>query len=462
MSVTRYECQACGWIYPAQSESANPEPIAFNELPDTFCCPLCGVAKAQFKPLDVDETPGAATLTSSMQNSSQQCQDVVVVGAGLAGWTVIDALRAKQPDIGITLITQDMADRYHKPMLSVALSQNKTPQDLVRMSGVQAAQKANITLMSQTQVISIDSKNRTLQTDKGELSYGNLVLALGAAPAIPACFADQDIWHINDLEGFSKIQAALAGETGANKHIAVIGAGMIGTEIAEDLTTAGHKVTLLDINDAPLAGLLPPLATDKILQALHKQDITFLGGHLVQSAAPRSEGGYQLTIKNCQSGESQNLQVDHLLISTGLKVADTLPLSAGLDFDVHAGIIVDEANLQSSVPHIYAIGDCMSIDGVPCRYVAPLRAQAASIVEHILGQQQQDYQHQAYEHKPPMIRLKNKSISVSATGTPSADESRGVWQVISDTESDSGHELVLAQVADNGEQIAKVTLKTPH
>ena len=61
-----------------------------------------------------------------------------------------------------------------------------------------------------------------------------------------------------------------------------------------------------------------------------------------------------------------------------------------------------------------------------------------------------------------MIRLKNKSISVSATGTPSADESRGVWQVISDTESDSGHELVLAQVADNGEQIAKVTLKTPH
>ena len=60
-----------------------------------------------------------ASVTSSKDG-------VVIIGAGLAGWHVIDAIRAKDKDIPITLVTADDGDRYHKPMLTMAISQKKT------------------------------------------------------------------------------------------------------------------------------------------------------------------------------------------------------------------------------------------------------------------------------------------------------------------------------------------------
>ncbi|MFP3354042.1 hypothetical protein R0K04_22025, partial [Pseudoalteromonas sp. SIMBA_153] len=72
-------------------------------------------------------------------SSTTAKKGVVIIGAGLAGWHVIDAIRAKDTEIPITLITADSGDRYHKPMLTMAISQNKRASDLVRASGSEAA-----------------------------------------------------------------------------------------------------------------------------------------------------------------------------------------------------------------------------------------------------------------------------------------------------------------------------------
>ena len=276
----------------------------------------------------------------------------------------------------------------------------------------------------------------------------------------------QKVWHINHIEGFNSIEQTLS-NSNETKHIAVIGAGMVGTEIAEDLTKAGHKVSLLDMNKAPLALMLPEIASSKIKQAIIDQGINFIGNSRVDEVHALSEGGYQLTVTDCGKDSKHILEVDHILVSTGLKIEETLPQSAKLDFDRLCGISVQEATLQSSDPDIYAIGDCMSISGAPCRYVAPLRAQASTIADHILAQlekhpKQADeaYEHKAYVHKPPMIRLKNKSISVSATGTPTADQQYAKWQVVAETDTDVGHELVLQQVTDEGVVMATATLKS--
>lgn len=474
MTITQYECQACGWIYLPQSQlktdpqsdsqagseidsQTKSQTVPFEDLSDDFNCPLCGVNKTEFTPVE-------SSQIKNKNNQQARADDVVVIGAGLAGWAVADALRAKDETVGITLITADNGDRYHKPMLSAAFSQNKTAKDLIRATGTEASEKANIRLLSQTKVHAIDSQSQTVKTNKGDVAYGNLVLAMGATPAIPPCFKqlpEQDIWHINDIDSFHNIQQALAQNDAQNstKHIAVIGAGMVGTEIAEDLTKAGHQVTLLDMNDAPLAMMLPSVATDKIKQALGSQGIEFLGRSRVDAVEQNSEGGYTLTVANCDNGEQQEISVDHVLISTGLKVDPTLPTTAGIHTDSALGIAVDEGSLQTQVAHIYAIGDCMSIGGMACRYVAPLRAQAASIADHILGQNNPDYEHQAYQHKPSMIRLKNKSISVSATGMPRADESHGKWRVKDESETDTLRTLELEQVNNAGEIVATVTLK---
>ena len=124
---------------------------------------------------------------------------IVIIGAGLAGWHVIDAIRSKDKDIPITLITSDNADRYHKPMLTMAISQNKSAADLVRATGEDAAIEAGITLLANTNVSDIDADKQQLQlisalrsdpvyTHYAAIRYDKLVLAMGAHPIFPKSF----------------------------------------------------------------------------------------------------------------------------------------------------------------------------------------------------------------------------------------------------------------------------------
>ena len=405
-----------------------------------------------------------ASITSSKNG-------VVIIGAGLAGWHVIDAIRAKDAEIPITLITSDSGDRYHKPMLTMAISQNKRASDLVRATGSDAAKAAGVTLLADTQVTDIDTATQQLQlisanrpdpahTDYATINYGKLVLAMGAHPIFPKSLPEDLVWHVNHIKQFGQLQEKLA--TGS-QHVAIVGAGMVGTEIAEDLLKAGHQVTLIDLNDAPLSQMLPAKATARIAKAIESQGIQFLGGSQV-SAVTRVSGNddssdseklrvdyapLASTEDNADVEQPEPLIVDHVIASTGLTVDGQLPAAAGVTFDRRTGIVVDEATLRTDTAHIYAIGDCMSINGVACRYVAPLRAQAATIADDILG-----HEHSGYDHKPPMIRLKNKAISVMVTGVPNA---AGNWQV--KTESDD--ELIMDLLDDTDAVSATVTIKAP-
>lgn len=401
----------------------------------------------------------------SVENSLvESSKGIVIIGAGLAGWHVIDAIRAKDKDIPITLITADSGDRYHKPMLTMAISQKKSAADLVRATGIDAAEAANIKLLANTQVTDVDASTQQLQlisalrsdpvyTNYATIGYDKLVLAMGAHPIFPKSLPEDLVWHVNHIERFGQLQEKLA--TGS-QHVAIVGAGMVGTEIAEDLLKAGHQVTLIDLNDAPLSQMLPPKATSRIAQAVNSQGINFLGGYQVSAITRISDGKLQVSYEALASATDSStaepiepLMVDHVIASTGLTVDDKLPTAAGVDFDRRTGIVVDAPTLRTSTANIYAIGDCMSINGVACRYVAPLRAQAATIADDILG-----HEHNGYEHKPPMIRLKNKAISVMVTGVPQAV---GNWQVKTESED----ELVMDLLGDNDAVSATVTIKAP-
>ncbi len=387
---------------------------------------------------------------------------IVIIGAGLAGWHVIDAIRSKDQDIPITLITADNGDRYHKPMLTMAISQNKSATDLVRATGAEGATTAGITLLADTSVSDIDADKQQLQlisanrsdpanTNYATISYDKLVLAMGAHPIFPKSLPQDLVWHVNHIERFGQLQEKLA--TGSQR-IAIVGAGMVGTEIAEDLLKAGHSITLIDLNDAPLAQMLPAKATARIAKAVESQGIEFLGGCQVSAVTRNSDGALQVDYELLASSSddktlSEPLIVDHVIASTGLLISETLPTAAGIEFNRRTGIVVDSQTLQTAAANIYAIGDCMSIDGVACRYVAPLRAQAATIADGILG-----LEHTGYEHKPPMIRLKNKAISVMVTGVPKAD---GNWQVKTETDD----ELVMELLNDNNDVSSVVTVKAP-
>src|SRR5665811_2344981 len=105
---------------------------------------------------------------------------IVVLGSGLAGYTLVRELRKLDRDVAITLISQDSGNYYSKPMLSNALAQGKTAESLVITVAADMARQWGITLLHHTQVSGIRRARKELQTSAGVSGYGRLVLAVGA------------------------------------------------------------------------------------------------------------------------------------------------------------------------------------------------------------------------------------------------------------------------------------------
>ena len=373
-------CKACGLIYDeakGDADSGLAPGTRFEDIPDDWACPLCGVTKADFEPHDAQPLPRRAHLNARavQARASRRDAGIVIVGAGRAGWQTAQALRELDADVPITLVSACSGDVYDKPTLSVACARAIAPERLVRESAAQAAQRLRVRLLSHTHAASIAAAARQLRTTRGTLRYRHLVLAHGAAPHSPATLPPELCWRINDLATYQRLRAAL-GER--RRHVVIVGAGLVGSELANDLALEGHGITLLDVQSRPLAAQLPALASGRLLDAWQGLPLRFVGS--VQVASVQRCDGMICVTTAC----GQTFEADQVIAATGLHTPGQLARSAGLAFDA-GGIAVDTATLRSSDPHIHALGDCASIAGQAQRYIEPIARQAQAIASAVLG-----------------------------------------------------------------------------
>ena len=422
----QFICRACGLIYDEKlgdPDSGIAPGTRFSEIPEDRVCPLCGVVKSDFEPYDVPEISPAIART---QSALKRGVGVVIVGAGQAGWAAAEAVRAQDPKIPITIVTACVGDRYLKPELSIALRRRSTRESLVRETGSSSAERLGVRLMTETFAVGLSPTLHQLRTTRGQLLYTALILALGAQPALPAALPAHLCWRINDLESWVRLKQHLIQSP---KRVVLIGAGMVGCELADDFITAGHQVTLLDVQNAPLATVLPEQASTRLRMALERAGVTFVGGVQVTSVVQNADG---LKVVTTQCGLS--FECDEIVAATGLVTDTRLPAGANLMFE--RGIVVDPATLQTSAKDVYALGDCVSINGMPCRFIEPISKQAHAIASALNG-----HADAPYCHNPPVIRLKTHSLPVVMHGAPVAD---GLWRVTSETEQ----QLTMTQRAD--------------
>jgi rubredoxin-NAD+ reductase len=194
---------------------------------------------------------------------------IVVLGSGLAGYTLVRELRKLDRDAEIILISRDSGDYYSKPMLSNAFAQGKDAAALVNTAAAEMAKQLDFTLRYYTEVLGIDREHKQLQTSAGMIEYGRLVLALGADPIRLPLQGDaaDAVMSVNDLADYAKFREAIESATRGTKHIAmhiaIMGGGLIGCEFANDLAAAGYAVTVIDPTAYPLSGLMPEQAGGK-------------------------------------------------------------------------------------------------------------------------------------------------------------------------------------------------------
>ena len=421
----QFICKACGLIYDeakGDADSGLAPGTRFDDIPDDWACPLCGVTKADFEPHDAQPLPRRAAV-ASRAGTRRSDAGIVIVGAGRAGWQMAQALRERDADVAITLVSACSGDVYDKPTLSVACARDIDLDQLVREGAAPAAQRLRVRLLPNTHVVSIGAATRQLRTTRGTLRYRQLVLAHGAAPRPLEVLPADLCWRINDLNAYQRLRAALGGQ---RRHVVIVGAGLVGSELANDLALESHGVTLLDVQARPLAAQLPPLASQRLLDAWQALPLRFVGNAQVASVQ-RCEGMVCVTTVCGQSFEA-----DQVIAATGLLPAGRLAQSAGLAVD-DGGIAVETATLRSSDPYVFALGDCASVGGRAQRYIEPITRQAQAIASAILGDGAVHF-----EPKAVPLRVKTGSLPFTLHGTPTAE---GHWT----TETDVAGELRMTQ-----------------
>ena len=156
---------------------------------------------------------------------------IIIVGAGLAGYTVAREFRKLDKTTPLIIITADDGGFYSKPMLSIAIAQKKLAEQLVTQTAAQMAAQLDARIVAETRVNGIDSTSKIIDTSSGPFEYDKLVIAVGAQPirlAIAGDAADQvlSVNHVTDYAVFrSKIAFLLAD---ASVRVAILGAGLIG------------------------------------------------------------------------------------------------------------------------------------------------------------------------------------------------------------------------------------------
>lgn len=421
----QFICNACGWIYDeakGDPDSGLAPGTRFADIPDDWACPLCQVTKADFAPYRPPPVrPGCAAAarpaTTAARVGGKPAPGVVIVGGGRAGWAMAEALRGLDEALPITLVSACAADVYDKPLLSVALARRLALGSLVRETGAQAAARLCVRLMAQTQATLVNPRALTLTTTRGTLPFAELVLAHGAQVALPPTLPAELCWRINHLDAYRRLRQSLGlpdnGRLpdGVAPRVAIVGAGLIGSELANDLALAGCHVTLIDPQPEPLARWRAQAAGRTALVAWKDLPIRFIGGVGV-AAIEAADGGKRLTL---DTGET--LHADQVIAATGLATPNRLAASAGLAWA--GGIAVDAATLATSHPRIHALGDCITIDGQASRYIEPIGRQAATIAAKIVARRQGaalDACPVPYEVRPTTVRVKTTSCPMTLAG----------------------------------------------
>ncbi len=336
---------------------------------------------------------------------------LVIIGSGLAGYMLAKEWRKCDAVSPLTIITQGLGDFYSKPLLSTALTQQRTPEVLPTASADKMAAQLNATILTETVVTAIQADNKILVLgDNKTLPYDQLVLALGADVIKPVISGDggDGLISVNSLEMYASFREALR----PNAKIAILGAGLVGCEFANDLANVGHPVEVIALCEYPLDRLLTPEIGAVIKEALSQSGIVW---HLSESVerVDKHPEGYKLTLSG-----GKTLTADVVLSAVGLRPHIALAQATGIRVD--RGIIVDRT-LATSVPSIYALGDCAEVCGCVLQYVAPLLACSRALAKTLSGE--------STEVVYPAMPVVLKAPSCPLVVAPPPQDIEGQWQL---------------------------------
>ena len=337
-------------------------------------------------------------------------EPVIIIGTGLAGYSTAKEFRKLDTETPLEIYSSDSGYSYSKPMLSNALGRGQAPMDLPQADAGKMADTLNASIDPNTTVRAISPDAHTIQVGDKWIEYKSLVLALGA-DQVQLPFqgdATEDVISINDLDEYAKFRKVADGV----KHIGIVGAGLIGSEFANDLILGEYSVEVIEPIDHPLGRLVPAECGNAVRDALEKLGARWHLGRTCEYV-DRDGSGYRLTL----SDESV-INVDMVLSAVGLVPRTAMAAAAGLT--IGHGIIVNR-ELQTSAEDIYALGDCMEVEGMVLPFIMPIMHCSRALGKTLAGETTR----LNYPVMPVVVKTPAHPVVVSSP----APNSTGAWVV---------------------------------
>ncbi|MGA5897736.1 NAD(P)/FAD-dependent oxidoreductase [Streptomyces venetus] len=278
----------------------------------------------------------------TQEAGSAQPWRVVVAGAGMAGVQTAVALREQGFTGSVLLVGAEPHQPYDRPPLSKAVLLGKSEGSAFDVD----FEALGIELRLGCEVTGLRPGDRELDTEAGPVPYDILVVATGAEPIrLPGAEGVPGVHLLRTLDDAERLRPVLARQ----HDIVVVGAGWIGAEFATAAREAGCAVTVVEAAERPLAGALPAEVAAP-MAAWYADAGAVLRTH---ARVERVEPGAVLL------DDGTRLPAGAVVVGIGARPATAWLSGSGIELGAHAEIVADE-QLRTTVPDVYAVGDCAS------------------------------------------------------------------------------------------------------
>lgn len=306
-------------------------------------CPVCGVGKENFVPVEVDEV--------SYKNNTSEFY--LILGNGAAGVSAAEAIRERNETCSIVMVSNESVLSYNRPMLTKSMLASFNPSQLA-IHDEKWYQDRNIINVLDKTVKSIDTQAKEVAFYDGlKLKYDKCIYALGSecfVPPIPGHDKEQVV-AIRRLSDVVKIGKMLPNV----KHAVVIGGGVLGLEAAWELSKAKCRVTIVEVANQLMGRQLDTGAGDMLKDIILDKGMDIRIGANVEEI----EGEGAVTGVRLAGGEV--IPAELVIVSAGVRANTKIAQEAGIQTD--RAIVVDE-KMHTNLTDIYACGDCAQYEGI--------------------------------------------------------------------------------------------------
>jgi len=332
---------------------------------------------------------------------------VVIVGGGIAGQAVVEAIRDRDREVPLTLVCGEPRLPYDRVRLSELLASGEDLDALILRPAEWFADHG-VRVLTGRSVARLDLEHHAIELENGEtLPFTRLALATGSRPLLPP-IPGIDLDGVYAFRGPEDCDGIRAEAASADvRRAVVIGGGLLGLEAARGIVAQGCAVTVVHLMDRVMerqldAGaaelLLPRLRELGVEVLLERQTVAIVGEQ--RACAVRFHGGEQV-------------EADLVVVSIGIRPEDSLARAAGLRCD--RGIVVDD-HMRTSAAGVVAVGECAEHDHVVYGLVAPILEQAKVAAATLL-----DRPADPYRGSIPSAKLKVAGIDLVAIGAAEGD-----------------------------------------